>query len=90
MPEAEVPGVPQGAVGVTSVMDVWSVSGKQWSLGKSLPLVFPQRSAKQSYAVMPKVISMDHLTKQVALTCSIIFSHGPLFFFGASGNLNYI
>jgi len=59
MPEAEVPGVPQGAVGVTSAMDVWSVSGKQWSLGKSLPLVFPQRSAKQSYAVMPKVISKE-------------------------------
>jgi hypothetical protein len=35
MPEAEMPGVPQGAVGVTSAMDVWSVSGKQWSLGIS-------------------------------------------------------
>ena len=60
------------------------------SMTRRLKLRTKQHSAKQSYAVMPKVISMDHLTKQFALTCSIIFSHGPLFFFGASGNLNYI
>ena len=55
------------------------------SMTRRLKLRTKQHSAKQSYAVMPKVISMDHLTKQFALTCSIIFSHGPLFFFWCFG-----